>query len=170
MKIDAIQKYHVQVLAQIVGHQKFDSIKVFKPFQGFLRRAYLVNQNTGLYIKYAKKPNNNLNQEYVFTFRRDNMRGLEEMTANAKCLYIALACVEDKDICGISYEQLLDLVERRKKIRKAEVQHGLFVTVNKEGSFQVYVYTPGTYGKILGDPMIAYHEDFPKMLFKKENS
>ena len=106
MKINDDHMFHGAALTQIAEHPEFTAINAFKMGKRVSRSAFRINDDIGVYVKYASKPKAPFD-EYVFTF---NSEHLEELDAIAKVVsdaYLALVCVEGRHIETLATKETL---------------------------------------------------------------
>ena len=164
MKINNDHMYHGAALTQIAEHERFTAINAYATGTGISRSTFLVNNKICVYLKYATKPNNL--GEYVFTFNQSHLAELKKIEAGRKRAFIALVCVEDREICCLPLKKFRALLDRRRvRLGKEEDQYTLLLSLPKGKSFRVYVSVPGRKGVMLGEPIIVSRRDFPNELF-----
>lgn len=92
MHINDDHLYHGAALTQIAEFPTFKAINAFEPKKGEKSRsAFIVNHDTGIYLKYASKPVGPF-KEYVFTFTESNLAELETLKAHHARVFIVLVC------------------------------------------------------------------------------
>jgi len=84
--------YHGAVLIQIAEHASFTAINSFKLASGTSRSAYRINDDMGVYLKYASKPKGPF-KEYAFTFHEPHLAELKEISKTTSNVLVALVCV-----------------------------------------------------------------------------
>jgi hypothetical protein len=95
------------------------------------------------------------------------LRELEEIAAKSDNVFLALVCVEGKEICCLPYDQLLGLISlRQKETGEAEEQYTVIASLNKGKQFRVYVNAPNRRKTMLGKPLLISRSDFPDKLFE----
>ena len=165
MKIHDDHLYHGAALIQIAEHPLFTAINSLKLKNRTLRTAYKVNDDIGVYLKYARRPTKTF-KEYPFTFHKDHLKELSDIAGVINNLFLALVCVKAREVCCLSYSELTVLLERRKRARKAdEDQYTILVTIPQGKSMRVYVNMPGEKKKILGRQLVVSRNSFPAKLF-----
>ncbi len=166
MKVNNDHMYHGAALTQIAEHPEFTAINAFKTDTGISRSTFRINDDIGIYLKYATEPKGPYH-EYRFTFSTENLRELKDIAAKTTHVHLALVCVQDRQICCLSYEKLLELIQRRRDAKGMdEDQYTVLVTVHAGKSFRVYINTPGAKKKTEGKPLVIPRDDFPDKLFK----
>lgn len=126
----------------------------------------MINQDRAVFLKYnAKKPNRN--GEYLFNFNSDNLKELRRIKKEkAENIFIALVCVRAKEICCLPYEELLELIEMRRKGKgEKEDTYSILVTVPAGKKMRVYVNKPFRKGITLGERLVN-RSAFPKQIFQ----
>lgn len=165
MKINDDHLYHGAVLTQIAEHDQFTAINALKVNGDRSRSAFRVNDDIGVYLKYATKPTESFN-EYPFTFNRQHLEELAAVADMVQRVFLALVCVKARQICLVKYGQLETLVKRRSKDKGAdEDQYTLLATLPEGGKFRVYVNAPGRRKTMLGKPILVARNAFPDRLF-----
>lgn len=165
MKIHDDHLYHGAALIQIAEHPQFTAINSMKLKRNIVRTAYKINDDIGIYLKYARRPTKAF-KEYPFTFNTEHLSDLAAIATSTNKLYVALVCVKGKEICCISYRELSALIEKRRKAKKAdEEQYTILVTMLAGKSMRVYVNSPGEKKKILGRQLVVSRSAFPAKLF-----
>src|ERR1700730_11063603 len=109
MKIDDDHLYHGAALIQIAEHPQFTAINSFKGKLADYENAYRINSDIAVYLKYASKPTKS-HQEYVFTFNKANLAELEALAKVNGKTFLALVCVDAREVCCLPYDQLLRLI------------------------------------------------------------
>ena len=165
MKISDDHMYHGAALLQIAEDPKFTAINSIDVSGQKSRSAYQINNNTGIFLKYASKPSKNLG-EYPFTFTSDHLRELETVAKKVTSTFIALVCVKDRQIACLTLPQLNDLVNRRlDKKGTAEDQYVVLVTAPPGKRLRVYINYPGHKKRVVGKPLLIKRQAFPGALF-----
>ncbi len=173
MKIDKDHLYYGAAVIQIAEHPSFTAINDFQRNRETIRCAYWVNQDIGAYIKYRTEADRVATwgtkdaNEYLFVFNEENLDHIRNMKRRAQSSFVCFVCVEDKQICCISTEELLALVARRRSaLGRDERQYTVVVALPKGSKFRVFVTPPRTRNKVLGDPILVAQKDFPDRLFR----
>ncbi len=166
MKIHDDHLYHGAALLQIAEHPTFKSINAFVYRSAKSRSAFLVNDDIGVYLKYAEKPHGSLD-EYTFNFRREHLEELEALHEKRDRTFVALVCVRVREICCLRYSALMKLVKLRDaKVGHEKDQYSIYVQAPERQQFLVYVSPPRTKGRMMGDRKIPRNA-FPARLFAK---
>lgn len=167
MKIHDDHQFHGAALIQIAEDPHFTAINAIK-FDGQISRtAFRINDDIGIYLKYATEPTGQL-LEYKFTFTREQLEDLKKLKNITGRVFVALVCVKGREICCLSYGELFELIDRRvERNLVPEEQYVILVTLHKGKSFRIYISPPGTKGKTLGKSIVISRNDFPKELFEE---
>ena len=166
MKIHDDHMYHGAALIQIAEHPQFTAINSLKGKLADYENAYRINSDIAIYLKYAGKPNK-AHQEYVFTFNKPNLAELDAIAKVNGKTFLALVCVDAREVCCLNYSELQTLITRRRKaVGKVEDQYTLLVTAQKNEGLHVYVNAPNTKNKKLEKDIIVSRNAFPNDLFK----
>ena len=164
MKIDDDHLYHGSALLQITEHPTFTAINSIEVLGQRSRSAYRINDNIGIFLKYASKPSRI--HEYPFTFTSRHLEELAAIDDQMVSTFIALVCVKDREIACLKLEQLLDLVDRRKASKGTpEGQYVVLVTAPAGRSLRAYINAPARRKTILGESMVISRRAFPEALF-----
>lgn len=165
MRITREHLYHGAALNQIADDSRFTAINAFRIKNKISRSAFKVNDNIGVYLKYASSPNGTFN-EYVFTFNSEHLEDLRTLRRRCEKTFIALVCVYGGHICCLPYDMFRELLqERRRSAGKEEDQYTILVTLKKGGAFRVYVNAYGVRKTSL-DQKIIHRTAFPKIIFE----
>ena len=158
--------YHGAALNQIAEHKKFTAINSLHVKGKVSRSAFRINAKTDVYLKYATKPAGTF-REYQFTFTRKHRSELKNIVDAGGELYIALICVQDKQICCITYQEFVKLLEaRRGSAGRVESQLVILATLDPGKAFRVYVNSPGKRGKYLEPKLKIRRNRFPDSVVK----
>ena len=167
MKIDDDHLYHGSALLQIAEHPQFTAINRLVTKEGSARSTFRVNDNVGIYLKYASKPIGPF-KEYVFTFTATHLAELEEISKKVSSrTFIPLVCVKDRQICCLKLSQLHSLIQARRLAKGfEEASYTILVNLPKGKQFRVYVNSPGKRKTMLGKPLTSARNAFPEVLFE----
>lgn len=166
MHIHDDHMFHGAALIQIAEQPQFTAINSLRVGGVRVPVAYKVNDEIALYLKYASKPTATY-KEYIFTFTIEHLGTLAQIKAANPKTFVALVCVKEREICCISYDELMSLVARRKAKKGAdEDQYTVLVTAPKGKGLRVYMNLPGQRGTILGKALIVARKAFPALLFE----
>lgn len=165
MKLHDDHLYHGAALIQIAEHKKFTAINALKIGKDKYTNAYRINNDVAIYLKYATNPNK-AHAEYVFTFHKDHLESLREISKHSKTTYLALVCVKDREVCCISYEEFSSLIAIREKAKNGkEDQYTILITAPSGKSLRAYVNAPGVKGQMIGEPLLVPRNKFPGVIF-----
>jgi hypothetical protein len=165
MRIHDDHMFHGAALIQIAEHPSFTAINSLRTAAGVFHNAYRVNQDVAVYLKYASKPTPAFD-EYQFTFTQAHLEELDAITSVSLKLFIALVCVEDRQICCLKYSQLLELVDYRRKSKGAdESQYVVLATLPENKAFRVYMNAAGAKKRYAGKQLIVARNSFPSGIF-----
>ncbi len=167
MVIDDQDLYHGAALAQIARHPEFTAINVMKLNGEPSRSAFFINDDIGIYLKYATRPTAAYD-EYAFTFSAEHFDEIDELCAKRDRCFAVLVCVKDRHICCVPVADLQKLRKRREKaVGQAEDVLTLLAVLPTGKQFRVYVNEPGRKGQILGSAIKVPRTSFPDRLFAK---
>ncbi|MEN8134308.1 MAG: hypothetical protein ABFS18_02060 [Thermodesulfobacteriota bacterium] len=165
MKIQDEHLYHGAALAQIAEDPQFTAINALKLSGKNSRSAYLVNDSIAVYLKYASKPLGTY-KEYNFTFNKANLAELNKLVESEHNLHVAMVCIKDREICCISYKELISLINKRKRSYGAqEPQYTILCTLKPRQAFRVNINKPGRKNTYVGEPLLVKRNNFPAVLF-----
>ena len=165
MYIDDDHLYHGAALIQIAEDPNFTAINSLRITAGTLRNAYRINQDVGLYLKYATTKTK-AHSENAFTFTRAHLDELEAISNVVLKIFIALVCVKDKQICCLSYAHFLKLISFRREEKGAdEDQYVVLAQLPSGSAFRAYVNAPGTRNKYAGKQLKIARNALPSVLF-----
>ncbi len=164
MKIRDDHKYHGAALIQVAEHELFTAINSLKLGEKVFQNAYKINDEIALFLKYARNENEAFG-EFVFTYSTHQLDELLEVRDGNVKTYVAMICVAAREICCISCDELVDMIDKRKKIKGAgEDQYNLLVTAPIGKSLRIYLNEPGKKNAKLEEKIVS-RKDFPERLF-----
>ena len=164
MKVADDHMFHGAALLQIAEDPRFTAINSIDIAGQRSHSAYRINDTTGIFMKYASNPSGNRGK-YLFTFTEGHLQELDAIDSKMGQTFIALVCVEDREIACLTFKQLKDLVARRLKAKgTSEKQYAVSVTAPERKSLRAYVDEPGKRKRILGRLLIN-RKLFPGALF-----
>ena len=165
MRIADDHMYHGAALLQIAEHPAFTAINSIEVLGQRSRSAYRINDNIGIFLKYASRPSKNLG-EYAFTFTDTHLEELDEIDSQMANTFIALVCVKDREIACLPLARLQKMVKRRRKEKGGlEEQYVVLVTAPDGKGLRAYVNWPERRNTILGKELIIRRQSFPDALF-----
>lgn len=158
--------YHGAALTQVAEHPQFTAINAFQHKSNTSRCGFVINNDIGIYIKYATKKRKPFD-EFVFTFTKDHIVELNALIQKAGKAFIVFVCVEAEEICCISQREFKDLIAaRRAKCGHDEDAYAVLVTVQPGKSCRVYMNVPGAKKISLGEKTVARNR-FPNAIFQQ---
>lgn len=164
--IDDNHMYHGAALIQIAEAPQFTAINSLTLDTGVCRSAYRVNDTIGVYLKYASKPKGAL-EEYQFNFLQSQLDEIVAIADVVEELFIALVCVHGREICLLTFGEVMDLVEyRHVDAGHDEDQYTILVTMPPRKAFRVYVNAAGERNRYAGEPLVIARNLFPKGIFE----
>lgn len=167
MRIHDRHQFHGAALIQIAEHPAFTAINAFRYGGTKSTNAYTINDNIGVYLKYATKSHGKY-EEFVFTFAREHLEELAALKARQDQTFIALVCWSAKEVCAVPYKLLRSLVAEREQLSGAkEDSYTIYVRAPERASFRVYISPPGQKNRSLGESIISRNA-FPADLFVKK--
>lgn len=102
--IKEFEFFHGVVFARILhGTQRPFSVRTF---QSVSNASYVVNDTTGIYIKYSAKRMT----PWHFTFKKDHQEEIDLLKANFKRVFLLLVCNDDGVVC-LSYSELKQILD-----------------------------------------------------------
>lgn len=167
MKINEDHLYHGAALTQIAEFPTFKAINPFVQKTGTnSRSAFIINNDTGIYIKYATKPSPSFG-EYIFTFTQSHLQEISELKEHFKThVYIVMVCLKAHEICVITADELDNYIAQRRSAKGSiEEQYQLLLTLVANGAFRVYMNHPGKKKKPLAIKKVRRNR-FPVVLFE----
>jgi hypothetical protein len=167
MHIHQRHLYHGAALIQIAEHPEFTAINPFLIDGENSHNAYRINDNTGIYAKYASNPNASTS-DYLFTFNQENLDELANVDELCGKLFVALICISSSSICCLGYDQLMTLIQMRSlAIGHPEGTYSVLVRAPAGRSFRVNVNRPGRRGQYLPRAeIVVARNKFPRDLFE----
>ena len=165
MTIDQDQMIHGGALIQIAEHPQFTAINSLTIGNKKFAHVYKINDHISIYFKYSRKPKS-IFKEYLFTFKNEHLRDLAEIAKVNQSNFIGLVCVDDREVCVLSYEALRTMVEQRRLAAgRKEDQYVVAVTAQPRKRLRAYVNAPGKKKTILGKAIVVSRKAFPDVLF-----
>ncbi len=165
MKIDDNHMCHGTALLQVAEHDTFTAINALKLGSTAHRNAFQINNEIALYFKHGSDKSGKFD-EYNFTFSQENICDLKKIRRSNSKTFIALICVEDREICCLSCEEVMEIISDRKAAKgEKEKQYTIFVTAEKRCSLRAFATEPGT-KNILSSQVFVKRNDFPARIFE----
>ena len=166
MQIHDDHMYHGAALIQIAEHPEFTAINSLRIKGKLLPNSYKINDTIGVHFKYASSPTKAFN-EYTFNFPQDELDELAQIHGVVDKFFLGLVCVKARQICCLSYSQLITLIDRRKAAKGGnENQYVILVTAEKNKSLRAYINAPNVRKTIQGKSLIINRNSFPNLLFE----
>lgn len=164
MKINDDHMYHGAALTQIAEHEQFTSINAVRTEGRLSRSAFRVNEDIGIYLKYATK---RTGPDFVFTFTMAHKAELDRLRQLCGKVFIALVCVKDRYICCLSLAEFDHWIDKRhKELGHPEDTSTVLVHLRDGGGFRVNMNLPGKKKLYLAKPQIVARKRFPSALFE----
>ena len=165
MKVRDDHLYHGAALIQIAEDDQFTAINSLRIKNKIVGSAYKVNDQIAVYFKYAGNATGS-HHEFVFTFHSDHIKVIRAIAAANERTFIVLVCVDAREICAITADELATMIAARQKAKGSmEDQYTVLVTAPKGKGLRVYMNHPGTKGTLLGKELIISRSSFPGVLF-----
>ena len=165
MKIRDDHMYHGSALIQIAEHEMFTAINSLKIGKRVISMAYKINDQVAVYLKYASAPHG-AHDEYVFTFRDEHLKDLQDIAKRHDKVFIVLVCVEDREICYVTFNDLQAMINARNAANGgAEEQYTVLVTAPKGKGLRIYMNAPGKKNTALGKKIVS-RNGFPDVIFE----
>ena len=157
--------FHGAALTQIAEHDQFTSINAVRIDGHLSRSAFKINDTIGVYLKYATEPK--AGTDYVFTFTSDNKAELESLATRCDNVFVSMVCVHDRQICCISYDELLAWLEARETaLGNDEDTSTVLVGLPRGKAFRVNMNMPRRRKVYLDKPQLVPRTRFPSVLFE----
>jgi hypothetical protein len=151
-------------LINIAEHENFSAINSLRIKNKLYRNTFRINGDIALHLKYATKDNNSYG-EYIFNFKVETLDDLKEISSHCNKTFIALICVEELEVCCISYRKLKILIaSRHKKTGVIEEQYSILVSFQKNHPIKIAINHPDERGIYL-KTTTSKKDAFPKCLF-----
>lgn len=168
MYIHDDHRHYGSALIQIAEHPKFTAINAYVIDGQISRCGFCVNNDIGVYLRYRSKPRGERLEIYRFRLSQENLDELKQMRKRFPKLFVALVCVEDREICCLPYCDLESFVrERRKAKGHDEPTYVIEVHLEPRQQFRVWISKPGKKGRYLLQQLVP-RSHFPQGLFEPE--
>ena len=155
---------HGAAMLQIAEHPEFTAINAFRLEGSRCANAYTVNDNVGVYLKYATKPHGRYH-EYIFNFGSDHLAEVNALKTRQERTFITLVCWKDREICCLNYEQFDELISQRRDHRgHVGDSYTVYVRISPRSKFRTYIAVPGKKRLIFEETLVARNA-FPDCLF-----
>jgi hypothetical protein len=166
MKINDDHLYHGAALTQIAEHPQFTAINAVRVGGGISQSAFRINDSIGVYLKYASEPKPPA-EDYIFTFTKANKDELAKIATQSDKLFVALVCIDDRQICCLEYSELQAWFQKRQHaLGKNEDRSTILVKLPKGKEFRVNMNQPRRRKVYLADPQLVPRNRFPNALFE----
>lgn len=165
MKIRTEHQNLGAALMQIAEDDNFTAINPLKLRGDKIKNAFLINTDTCFFLKYGQEPKST--GEYQFTFTVDQLENVYGAAEHYQKIFIGLVCVEDQEVCCMDLQQLIDMIEARKKTAGSdEESYQILVTVPDGSRLRAYTNAAGRKGVIAGKETLIVRSRFPGCLFE----
>jgi hypothetical protein len=165
MKIEDEQLYHGAALIQIAEAEHFTAINRLTAGGMDLKSVYKINKDIGVFLKYASQPRSR-HDEYVFNFSLENRKELSILRTVVRHIFVALICVESRQICCVTSAEIEALFQTRRTARGYDEEIvSILCSLPSGKAFRVYVNAPGKRNRLLGEPLLVARNRFPSAIF-----
>lgn len=152
-------------LMQIAEHERFTAINPLYIRGQKVTNAFLINDNTCIFLKYGSEPKPT--GEYQFTFTVDQLNSIEDAQEHYRHVFVGLVCVEEQDICGLEASELQRMIVARQDTSDFEEEsYQVLITAPEGGRLRVYTNSAGRRGVTAHDPVLIPRSRFPGLLFE----
>lgn len=162
-----IRTYHQNLgaaLIQIAENPNFTAINPLRLRNENIPYAYLINNDTCIFLKYGNEPKET--GEYQFTYTEEQILTIDEASEHYN-VYIGLICVEEQEICGITADQFWEMIQaRRESAGRDEESYQVLVTATPRGQLRVYTNAAGRRGTTALRPIVVPRNKYPDFLFE----
>jgi hypothetical protein len=165
MHIDDDHRHYGSALIQIAEDPHFTAINAFK-YQGRISRCgFRVNKDIGVYVRYRTETQGHRFPVYTFAFSQDNLAELRRMSKRLSRVFLALVCVNDREICCLPYTTFDRFIHARRAAKgELETEYLIDVYAPRGKQLRVWINPPNTKGKYLKQALVP-RSDFPSALF-----
>lgn len=165
MKIRTEHRNLGAALMQIAEHDSFTAINPLRTKAGKVNNAFLINDDTCLFLKYGNEPRST--GDYQFTFTTAQLDSIRDAHSRYDKIFVGLVCVEDQEICCIDYEQLETIIQARRHTAGVDEENYLiFVAVAPGKSMRAYATAANTKNRFACKPVTISRSRFPNGLFE----
>jgi hypothetical protein len=166
MKIRTEHQNLGAALMQIAEHDSFTAINPLRIRASKINNAFLINSDTCLFLKYGQEPKSTTG-EYQFTFTRDQIAPITEASGIYAKVFIGLVLVEDQEICGLTYDQLRQMIDARAETAGGEEDnYTILVTANADRRLRAYTGAANRRRVKALNPLVISRSRFPVFLFE----
>jgi len=165
MKIRTQHQTLGAALMQIAEHERFTAINPLRIRGDKVTNAFLINDNTCIFLKYGSEPKPT--GEYQFTFSTEQLGYIEDAQEHYRNVYVCLVCVEEQEICGLSAAELQRMITARQDTHAGdEESYQVLITATEGGRLRAYTNASGRRGVPALDPLVIPRSRFPGFLFE----
>ncbi|MGX9524303.1 hypothetical protein ACXHWJ_08555 [Alcaligenes nematophilus] len=152
-------------IMQIAEHKSFTAINPLKIKKEVINNAFLINDDTCLFLKYGQEPKRT--GEYQFTFSAEQLKNIRAANKGLHLkVFLALICVEDQEICCLSFDEFESMIQARTESAKQEEEsYQVLVTVPNGKSLRAYTNAAGVRKKMAHDAKVISRNRYPSCLF-----
>jgi hypothetical protein len=152
-------------LMQIAEHERFTAINPLRIRGDKVTNAFLINDNTCIFLKYGSEPKNT--GEYQFTFTSEQMGFIEDAEEHYRHVFVCLVLVEEQEICGLQAAELHRMITARQDSTDMdEESFQVLITATDGGRLRAYTNAAGRRGVPALDPLVIPRSRFPAFLFE----
>jgi len=165
MKIRTQHQTLGAALMQIAEHERFTAINPLRIRGEKVTNAFLINDNTCIFLKYGSEPKPT--GEYQFTFTTEQMGYIEDAEEHYRHVFVCLVCVEEQEVCGLEAAELHRMVTARQDSAEAdEESYQVLITAPEGRSLRAYTNAAGRRGVPAIEPIVIPRNRFPGFLFE----
>ena len=166
MHVDDDHRHYGSALIQIAEDVQFTAINAVRYRAQNSRCGFRINTEIGVYIRYRSEPKGSRIPIYSFAFSDDNLAELRRMSKRLTKVFVALVCVQDREICCLPYVDLEQLINVRQE-EKGEVEDEYVIEawIAPRKSFRVGISPPNTKGK-WSKSFVIPRNDFPRAIVR----
>src|SRR5205814_1735442 len=115
MHIHDDHRHYGSALIQIAEDRHFSAINAFRYKGRSSRCGFRVNKDIGIYIRYRTEAKGKRWPVYSFLFSEENLKELLAMHKRLDRLYLALICVDAREICCLPHADFEELIGARRE-------------------------------------------------------
>jgi hypothetical protein len=113
MHIDDDHRHYGSALLQIAEDPHFTAINALRYRGTNSRCGFRSNKEIGIHIRYRSEPKGLRFPAYSFVFSQENLAELRNMSKRLNRVFLALVCVQDREICCLPYSDFEELIAAR---------------------------------------------------------
>jgi len=152
-------------LMQIAEHERFTAINPLRIRGDKVTNAFLINDNTCIFLKYGSEPKST--GEYQFTFTTEQLGFIEDAEEHYRHVFVCLVCVEEQEICGLQAAELHRMITARQdSSEEDEDSYQVLITATEGGRLRSYTNRAGKRGTPALEPIVIPRSRFPGFLFE----